>query len=123
MDADHELKMNLSRREIRVLLLHKFRLGHKAMEAANNICSTMGEDVLSTRTVQHWFNLRGKRRDSGTPVLYCTPLVLRLYSAGTSLVLHSYSAVSRKVQVDYSEVRVKGECSTAEYSEVRVEYK
>jgi hypothetical protein len=35
---------------------HEFRLGHKATEAANNICSTMGEDVLSTRTAQHWFN-------------------------------------------------------------------
>ncbi len=57
MDADHELKMNLSRREIRVLLLHEFRLGHKATEAANSICSTMGEDSLSIRTVQHWFNL------------------------------------------------------------------
>ena len=56
MDADHELKMNPSRREIRVLLLHEFRLGHNATEAANNICSTMGEDVLSTRTAQHWFN-------------------------------------------------------------------
>ena len=56
MDTDHELKMNLSRREIRVLLLHEFRLGHKTTEAANNICSTMGEDVLSTRTAQHWFN-------------------------------------------------------------------
>ena len=56
MDADHELKMNLSCREIRALLLHEFRLGHKATEAANNICSTMGEDVLSIRTAQHWFN-------------------------------------------------------------------
>ncbi len=56
MDADHKLKMNLSHREIRVLLLHEFRLGHKATEAANNICSTMGEDVLSIRTAQRWFN-------------------------------------------------------------------
>ena len=56
MDADHELKMNLSRREIRVLLLHEFGLGHKAKEAINNICNTMGENVLSIRTVQHWFN-------------------------------------------------------------------
>jgi hypothetical protein len=53
MDADHELKMNLSRREIRVLLLHEFHLGHKATEAANNICSTMREDVPSARTAQH----------------------------------------------------------------------
>ena len=56
MDADHELKINLSRREIRVLLLHEFGLGHKAIEAISNIGSTMGEDVLSIRTVQHWFN-------------------------------------------------------------------
>jgi hypothetical protein len=48
---------------------------------------------------------RGKRRDSGTPVLHCT-----------SLVLHSYFAASRKVQVKY-------ECSTVEYSEVRVEFR
>jgi hypothetical protein len=48
--------MNLSRREIRVLLLHEFRLGHTATEAVNNICSTMSEDVLSIRTAQHWFN-------------------------------------------------------------------
>ena len=56
MEVDHELKMNLSHREIRVLLLHEFRPGHKATEAANNICSTMGEDVLSIHTAQHWFN-------------------------------------------------------------------
>ena len=56
MDADHQLKMNLLRREIRSILLHEFRLGHKATEADNNICSTMGEDVLSIRTVQHCFN-------------------------------------------------------------------
>ncbi len=56
MNDDHELKMNLSRREIRVILLHEFRLDHKATEAANNICSTMGKDVLSIRTAQHWFN-------------------------------------------------------------------
>ena len=56
MNVDHGLKMNLSRREIRVFLPHEFRLGHKATEAANNICSTMGEDILSIRTAQHWFN-------------------------------------------------------------------
>ena len=56
MDADDELKMNISRREIRVLLLHEYRLGHKTTEAANNICSTMGKDVLSIRTTQHWVN-------------------------------------------------------------------
>ncbi|CAF1494942.1 unnamed protein product [Adineta ricciae] len=33
-----------------------FRLGHKATEAANNICSTMGPGILSIRTAQHWFD-------------------------------------------------------------------
>jgi hypothetical protein len=56
MDVDHGLKMNLSRREIRVLLLLEFRLRHKAKEAANSICDTMRKDALSIRTAQHWFN-------------------------------------------------------------------
>ena len=56
MDADRELEINLSHREIRVLLLHEFRLGHKATEAANSISSTVGDNALSTRTAQHWFN-------------------------------------------------------------------
>ena len=53
MDADRELEINLSRREIRVLLLHEFCLGHKATQASNSICSTMGDNVLYTRTAQH----------------------------------------------------------------------
>ena len=56
MDSDRELEINLSRREIRVLSLHEFRLEHKATEAAKSICSTMGDNVISTRTAQHWFN-------------------------------------------------------------------
>ena len=48
--------MNISRRELRVLLLHEFRLGRKATEAARNIRSTMSKDVLSIRTAQRWFN-------------------------------------------------------------------
>jgi hypothetical protein len=32
MDVDHGLEMNLPRREIRVLLLHEFRLSHKGCE-------------------------------------------------------------------------------------------
>ena len=56
MDVDRESEMNLSCKEPRVLLLHEFRLGRKATEAARNICSTMGEDTLLIRTVQHWFN-------------------------------------------------------------------
>ena len=56
MDVDLELEMKISCRELRVLLLHEFRLGCKATEAASNICSTMGKDVLSICTAQHWFN-------------------------------------------------------------------
>ena len=56
MDVDHELERNISRRELRLLLLHEFRLGRKATEATSNICSTMGKDVLSIRTAQHWFH-------------------------------------------------------------------
>ena len=53
MNVDRETKMNLSRREIRVLLLH---LDHKGTEATNNICKTMGQDIISTSTAQRWFN-------------------------------------------------------------------
>ncbi len=39
------LEMKISRRVLRVLLLHEFLLSRKATEAASNICSTMGKDV------------------------------------------------------------------------------
>ena len=55
MDADREKEMNLSRREIRVLLLDEFFLGHKATEATNNICTTIGQDIISTHAAQCWF--------------------------------------------------------------------
>jgi transposase len=56
MDVNDGLEMNLARRDIRVLLLHEFRLDHKSIEATNTICSTIGKDILSIRTAQHWFN-------------------------------------------------------------------
>lgn len=56
MDIDLEFEMNISRRELRLLLLHEFRLGRKATEATSNICGTMGKNVLSIRTAQHWFH-------------------------------------------------------------------
>ena len=56
MDVDSESEMNLSCKELLVLLLHEFRLDRKATEAARNTCSTMGKDTLLIRTVQHWFN-------------------------------------------------------------------
>lgn len=56
MNTQTNENTHISRREIRIILLHEFRLGHKATEAANNICSTMGSGVLSIRTAQHWFD-------------------------------------------------------------------
>ena len=56
MEVDLELEMKLSRRELRLLLLHEFCFGRKATEATSNICGTMGKDVLSIRTVQHCFH-------------------------------------------------------------------
>ena len=53
MDVDLELELKISRRELRVVLVHEFRLDHKATEATSKVCSTMGKDVLSIRTVQH----------------------------------------------------------------------
>lgn len=47
--------MDLSREQLRLLLLHEFRLGHKTTEAARNICVTMGEGVLSYETARRWF--------------------------------------------------------------------
>ena len=54
--ANDELEIEISSRDVRVLLLHEFRLSHKATEAANNICNTMGKEVGSIRSAQHWFN-------------------------------------------------------------------
>jgi hypothetical protein len=56
MDLDLELKVKISRRKLRVLLLHEFRLGHQATASTSNICGTMGRDVLFIRTAQHWFH-------------------------------------------------------------------
>ena len=53
MEIDLELEMKLSRRELRLLLLHEFRLDRKATEATSNICGTMGKAVLSILTAQH----------------------------------------------------------------------
>jgi hypothetical protein len=50
MDVDLELEMKISRRELRVLVLHEFRFGRKATEATSNLCGTMGKDTLSIRT-------------------------------------------------------------------------
>ena len=46
-EAVVDLKMNIARRELQVLLLYEFRLDHKATEAVNYIYSTIGKDMLS----------------------------------------------------------------------------
>ena len=56
MDVDRESEMNLSCKKLRILLFHEFRLSRKATEASRTICSTMGEDMVSICTGQHWFN-------------------------------------------------------------------
>lgn len=56
IDVPSELNIKISRRDLRVLLLHEFRLGSNATEATSKICRTMGSDLLSIRTAQHWFN-------------------------------------------------------------------
>ena len=56
MDVDHRLKIKVSRKEIRVLLLYEFHLDHRTTEAPNDICSAMDEDILSIHTAQHLFS-------------------------------------------------------------------
>ena len=55
MHTQKSEKTDISRRDVHVILLHEFRLGLRASEAANKICSTMGSGVLSICTAQHWF--------------------------------------------------------------------
>ena len=56
MDIDLELEIKISRGELRVFLLHEFRLGRKVTEATRNLCNTVGKNVLSIRTAQDWFS-------------------------------------------------------------------
>jgi len=56
MDARKRAEINIFRREIVALLLHEFGLGHKVTEPTNQICSTMGQSVMSIRTARYWLN-------------------------------------------------------------------
>ena len=56
MEVDHRPKINLPWKEIQALSLYEFRLDHQATEAANNICRTMGEDMVFIRPAQHLGN-------------------------------------------------------------------
>ena len=54
--ASAPTKIDISRETLRVLLLHEFRLGSSAREAADRINRTMGEDTVSAMTASRWFN-------------------------------------------------------------------
>ena len=45
----------LSKEQIRIILLHEFKLGRKAVEAHENIVKAWGPDVFSIRSTQLWF--------------------------------------------------------------------
>ncbi|KAI6215390.1 hypothetical protein M3Y94_00380100 [Aphelenchoides besseyi] len=47
--------MGLTRQQIRLLLLHEYRLHHKATVAAVNINAVHGTRTTSERTAQRWF--------------------------------------------------------------------
>ena len=84
--------MNLSRTEIRVLLLHEFRLGRRATKATGNMRNTMDEDVLSILTAQYWFH-NCKNGDfelddlsrSGRPLELDSKLVIQITEENPSL--------------------------------------
>lgn len=60
MDAGLELELNLSRKELRVLLLHEYRLGRKTTEAARNMqydgqgCTLNSYGATLVQSVQEW---------------------------------------------------------------------
>lgn len=47
--------MEVSRKDLRLLMLHEFRLDRHATEATRNICATMGQGAVSYNTVVSWF--------------------------------------------------------------------
>jgi hypothetical protein len=47
--------MFLPHRNIRLLLLHEYRLGHDASESTRNICHIMGEGTLTDRSARNQF--------------------------------------------------------------------
>ncbi len=46
----------MKNREIRLIYLYEFKLGHKATEACTNINSAFGKGTVNVRTVQRWFD-------------------------------------------------------------------
>jgi len=57
MSTVDEGEIMLKRRDVRVLVLYEYRMGHRAAESARNKCSIMGDDVVSERDAQLWFKI------------------------------------------------------------------
>ncbi|KAF2344981.1 Transposase type 1 [Trinorchestia longiramus] len=47
--------MNMTKHDLRLLMLHEFKLGHNASEASVNINQAWGEESTRDRTVRKWF--------------------------------------------------------------------
>ena len=47
----------LDKKQIRVIFLFKFKMGHKAVETTCNINNTFGPGTANERTVQWWFKM------------------------------------------------------------------
>ncbi|KAF2367367.1 Transposase type 1 [Trinorchestia longiramus] len=47
--------MNMTKHDLRLLMLHEFKLGHNAFEATANINRVWGEESTRDRTVRRWF--------------------------------------------------------------------
>src|SRR5699024_11886658 len=45
----------LSKAQIRVILLHKFKLGHNTADATRNVNRAWGDGTASDRTTRRWF--------------------------------------------------------------------
>ena len=49
------MEMMLDKKQIRVIFLFKFKMGHKTVETNCNISNALGPGTANERTVQWWF--------------------------------------------------------------------
>ncbi|KAF2358304.1 Transposase type 1 [Trinorchestia longiramus] len=47
--------MNMTKHDLRLLMLHEFKLGHNASKASANINRAWGEESTRDRTIRRWF--------------------------------------------------------------------
>lgn len=88
----------LGRNEIRLLMLHEFKLGRSVTEATDNIKKAWGEDVTTDRTVRRWFTgfHRGEERvtdveRNGRPNLVSNEVLRERVEANPSLTVRKMS--------------------------------